>query len=341
MPLTVRTNGNLPGNIVGASWWNDYYNLLTGGMTDQEVTIQNNLVLKAIGTAPSSGMTAAVVAGTGLGIGAYLYAATFTSPDGESTPSPNVSATTTSGNQKVNLAAIPTGPTGTTGRNLYRTVVGGATLELLHSITDNTTTTYTDTTTDSSLGATAPASPTFGGALILKNSSGVTTFVVRNDGSMSAGGGGSFGNTVIGGTLSVTGNATFNSDVFISNGKLSKLASGDILDASTSDLHVKAKGGTIYFDSPSGTNNMSLDNAGHLTLTNNIVWQNGNGLGRTSLFNGTGSGTYNHNLGATPTFLVPIVNQLGSATQGFDSVGSTTCHLTLGASLTFTCLAWR
>src|SRR5437660_9827532 len=54
-------------------------------------------------TPPSSGMAAAVASGSGLSIGAYKYAVTFLSQGGETTPSPTVSVTTTSGNQKVNL----------------------------------------------------------------------------------------------------------------------------------------------------------------------------------------------------------------------------------------------
>ena len=39
MALTVRTNGSGGSNIIAAAWWNDYYNLLTGAMTDQPVTL--------------------------------------------------------------------------------------------------------------------------------------------------------------------------------------------------------------------------------------------------------------------------------------------------------------
>src|SRR5438067_7700820 len=112
-------------------------------------------------TPPGAGMAASAVSGSGLGIGAYQYAVTLLSQGGETTPSPVASVTTTSGNQKVNLSAIPLGPaqpnnpgiaTNTViGRNLYRSMVGGSTLYLVATIGDNTTTTYTDTTADSSL----------------------------------------------------------------------------------------------------------------------------------------------------------------------------------------------
>lgn len=39
MPLTLRQNGSQSANLVTAQWWNDYYNLLTGLMNDQPVTL--------------------------------------------------------------------------------------------------------------------------------------------------------------------------------------------------------------------------------------------------------------------------------------------------------------
>lgn len=61
-----------------------------------------------------------------------------------------------------NLTSIPIGPSGTTGRKVYRTVVNGAQLKLLTSIANNSGTTFTDTTPDGSLGANAPTSDTSG-----------------------------------------------------------------------------------------------------------------------------------------------------------------------------------
>ena len=58
-------------------------------------------------------------------------------------------------NSQVALTAIPVGSTGVTSRKLYRTVAGGSALLLLTTIADNTTTTYTDSTADASLGAAA------------------------------------------------------------------------------------------------------------------------------------------------------------------------------------------
>ncbi len=112
-------------------------------------------------TPPTSGMTATPASGSGLNVGQYLYAVTFLSQGGETTPSPVASVTTTNGNQQVNLASIPLGATQPStpgvatntviGRNLYRSTVGGTQLFLLATIADNVTTSYLDSASDSAL----------------------------------------------------------------------------------------------------------------------------------------------------------------------------------------------
>jgi hypothetical protein len=80
---------------------------------------------------------------------------TLDSDLGATAPTTNVTA--------VNQTAVSTitpGPSGVIARKLYRTVAGGVTFKLLATIGDNTSTIYTDTTPDGSLGATAPSSNT-------------------------------------------------------------------------------------------------------------------------------------------------------------------------------------
>ncbi|WP_460060550.1 hypothetical protein [Streptomyces sp. YKOK-I1] len=98
--------------------------------------------------------TAAAAAGAGLKVGAYRYAVTFVTAGKESDTGAEATVTTTAGNQKVNLTAIPAGPAGTTARRLYRTAVGGATgsERLLATIEDNTATTFSDDVPDAKLG---------------------------------------------------------------------------------------------------------------------------------------------------------------------------------------------
>lgn len=110
----------------------------------------------------------ALAASTAMGIGVYKYAVTFVGKEGETVPGTQLSITTTTGNQAVNLSSIPTGPASTFAavpltlkRRIYRTAVGGSQLKFLHEIADNTTTTYADTTADGSLGANAPTTNTY------------------------------------------------------------------------------------------------------------------------------------------------------------------------------------
>lgn len=113
---------------------------------------------------PSAGTSATAVTGTGLGLGTYQYAVTFLSQAGETTPSPLVAVTTSSGKQQVTLSSIPIGPATNVvagvagaatnvviGRNLYRTQANGSILFLLATLPDNTTTSYNDVSPDSAL----------------------------------------------------------------------------------------------------------------------------------------------------------------------------------------------
>ncbi len=113
--------------------------------------------------APLAAMSALAQNGTALGIGTYQYAVTFLSQGGETVPSPLTSVMTSSGEQNVQLSALPLGPAapqlpGTTtnsvlGRNLYRSLLSGNTLYLLATLPDNSTTSYLDSTPDSALTA--------------------------------------------------------------------------------------------------------------------------------------------------------------------------------------------
>lgn len=128
-------------------------------------------------TAPGA-PTLAAAAGTELGIGTYYYKVTFLTGSvkgdgslniiGETQGGTAASVTTSSGNQRVSITNIPVGPTGTIGRRIYRTAVGGAqgTEKLAITIADNTTTSYTDTVADGSLGAAVPTTNSTGTRLV-------------------------------------------------------------------------------------------------------------------------------------------------------------------------------
>lgn len=98
-------------------------------------------------------------------------------------------ANTASGNH-VALTGIQIGPAGTTQRKVYRTTAGGAQLKLVTTIADNTTTTYTDSTADASLGANAPSTNTSGLVVAAGQvNAGSTTLPVAGTGAFYSGGG--------------------------------------------------------------------------------------------------------------------------------------------------------
>lgn len=119
--------------------------------------------------APTGAATLTPAAGGG-GLTAsstYRYALTFYA-DGSGTVaatetgigSSEASVVLGSGDGSVALSSIPLGPSGTTGRRIWRTAAGGAagTERLVKTINDNTTTTYTDVTPDTVI-AGAPQIP--------------------------------------------------------------------------------------------------------------------------------------------------------------------------------------
>jgi len=116
--------------------------------------------------------------------GTHSYKVTFTSVGGGETTggttSNQITCVLTTG-QTVPLTAIPIGPAGTTGRKVYRTVAGDTGSYLfLTTISDNTTTTYSDTTADGSLGVAAPGSNTTAVANI--QTGGTTKMVINSSG---------------------------------------------------------------------------------------------------------------------------------------------------------------
>lgn len=69
----------------------------------------------------------------------------------------------TAGGQNVNLTSVPTGPTGTLSRNIYRTKNGGSVFFLVGEIRDNSGGSFTDDKKDDELTVPAPIASTAGG----------------------------------------------------------------------------------------------------------------------------------------------------------------------------------
>lgn len=109
-------------------------------------------------TAPTVALVSPDVAGN-VDDGAHRYRVTFVTADGETDGGPISSAITVADKTvsgQVALTAIPTGDANVTARKLYRTAAGGSDYLLLATISNNTTTTYTDNIADASLGAGIP-----------------------------------------------------------------------------------------------------------------------------------------------------------------------------------------
>ena len=103
--------------------------------------------------------------------GAHRYRVTFVTADGE-TDGGDISAPVTVVDKTVNgtvrVTAIQLGGSLVTARRLYRTAAGGSDYFLVATIADNTTTTYTDSTADASLGAGVPSTNTTSDPLVIE-----------------------------------------------------------------------------------------------------------------------------------------------------------------------------
>lgn len=107
--------------------------------------------------APSTGCSGSATTGGSLdNSAAYTYAFTFYNGNTgcESNPSTTFTVSTGPAQNAVNLTSIDTsGDSQVTARNIYRTTGDGSVLYYLDTISDNSTTTYGDTTGDDDLGA--------------------------------------------------------------------------------------------------------------------------------------------------------------------------------------------
>jgi fibronectin type 3 domain-containing protein len=104
---------------------------------------------------PSPTVAISATVGT-VDAGKHTWYVSFVAGATESDVSPASAQLTVGGATGVDLTGIAVGPGGVTARKIYRTVAGDTGLpKLVHTINDNTTTIYTDTSSDASLGATA------------------------------------------------------------------------------------------------------------------------------------------------------------------------------------------
>lgn len=113
--------------------------------------------------APATATTAAL-AGAGAGNvdnGTHSWVYTYVHQGIESAPAATSNVLTVvdkTVNGQVSLTGVSVGPTGTTARKIYRTVSGNTgNYKLVGTISNNSSTTFTDNVADASLGANAPA----------------------------------------------------------------------------------------------------------------------------------------------------------------------------------------
>ena len=137
-------------------------NTLYGGVTSTGPTNYANDTTPAALTAGTPTSGGSCTAGT------HSWVVTFITAFGESLPSAKSADQTCGVAATVPLSVIPVGPVGTTGRNIYATKTGDTGSYYLGCasapcISNNTTTTFSFTLADASLGATAPAANTTAG----------------------------------------------------------------------------------------------------------------------------------------------------------------------------------
>lgn len=148
--LFINTSGN-----VGIGTTNPTYKVDVQGTTlaTSSVRAQGSFDINPLAAPPVIGGYT-LSAGTNLGVGTYYYFVVYVTALGETSAGANLTVVTTTGNTTVNLTGIPvSSDPRVTARKLYRTKLGGTSDNqwFLATISDNVTTTYTDSATDASL----------------------------------------------------------------------------------------------------------------------------------------------------------------------------------------------
>jgi hypothetical protein len=110
------------------------------------------------GVYPATATMTAATSSNGTLTGDYNYRLTYVNSQLVESDVGPITATFTAASEEVSVTSIPVAPQsfGIDTRKLYRTEAGGTTYKLLTTINDNTTTSYTDNSSDSELGANAP-----------------------------------------------------------------------------------------------------------------------------------------------------------------------------------------
>jgi hypothetical protein len=144
-----------------SQWYDDIF-IGTGGFPGNLKVLAKTLVSDAQKEFLNNGQSGLIIptsaptlseGSSGVLNGSYKYKISFYDSDGETLCGPESSSITVS-SKTVELSNIPLGGTGCTGRKIYRTESGGTLFKLLTTISNNTSTTYSDNT--DSLGSNEP-----------------------------------------------------------------------------------------------------------------------------------------------------------------------------------------
>lgn len=151
----IVTNSLVAKDYTGATIGTGSYTIQQSSDPNPSVTGDEVYTLTRVAS-PTTGPTTAV--GTGTLTGTYEYAVSYINAGGETGIGPS-SGTIALTNQGVNLSNIPTGPAGTTSRNIYRRKSIGTNADnlfhLVATLANNTATTLTGETASDTVANTA------------------------------------------------------------------------------------------------------------------------------------------------------------------------------------------
>lgn len=219
------------------------------------------------------GALTAATGATGSLTGAYSYQVTYVTGlvDGErvlhvhgETTVGTASATVSPSAQNVALSGIPIGPTGIIARNVYRTKSGGSIYYFDFQIPDNTTTSWTDTTADTSLVTLVPATNTTGSRFV-GNGSGLNPATTAIPGIVK---GSTSVPVAVDGTLIVTpasiASSTYAADTGIANAYVVTLSPAPTAYAVGMKISFKA------LNANTGASTVNVNSLGIKTMTKNV-----------------------------------------------------------------------
>lgn len=130
----------------------------TAGAVNSRVEIYDGYL-----AAPSAPVATDTATAGNVNVGTHSWKVSFTTKDGETTPSAKSNVLTIASTAKKVNVTLPVGGNGTKYRKLYRTVAGDTgNYKLVATIANNVDTVYQDNTADAGLGADAPSANTSG-----------------------------------------------------------------------------------------------------------------------------------------------------------------------------------